>query len=226
MSRMTTHVGLLLYPGVTQLDLTAPYELFHRVPGMHVHVVWKTRDPVLAEGGLGLAATTTFETCPQLDVICVPGGRGQIELAGDGAVIGFLRDQARGARYVTAVCTGSLVLGVAGLLEGYAAATHWAYVDLLPMFGARPVHERVVVDRDRITAGGVTAGIDFGLRVVAELAGRAAAERVQLELEYDPAPPFRSGHPNVADPALVAAMRAEVAASLAERASRFTAARR
>jgi cyclohexyl-isocyanide hydratase len=129
----------------------------------------------------------------------------------DEVVLEFLRRQGRTARYVTSVCTGALVLGAAGLLAGYAAATHWAFVELLPVFGARHVPGRVVVDRDRITGGGVTAGIDFALRLAAELAGDDVAKAIQLGLEYDPAPPFASGHPDVADPALVARLRARFA---------------
>jgi cyclohexyl-isocyanide hydratase len=123
-------------------------------------------------------------------------------------VLGFLRDHASGARFVTSVCTGALVLGAAGLLEGYEAATHWAFMDLLTMFGARPVRRRVVVDRNRVTGGGVTAGIDFGLRLAALLSSEAAAKGIQLGLEYDPEPPFRSGHPDVAEPEVLATVRA------------------
>ncbi|UJR86069.1 DJ-1/PfpI family protein [Sandaracinus amylolyticus] len=218
---MTLQIGLLLYPGVTQLDLTGPFEVFHHVPGATVHVVWKTLDVVRADSGLGIVPTTTIDACPPLDVIVVPGGVGQMALPTDEVVMRFLREQGRQAKYVTSVCTGSLLLGAAGLLEGYEAATHWAYMDLLPMFGARPVSKRVVIDRNRITAGGVTAGIDFGLRVIAELAGERIAKRVQLGLEYDPEPPFRCGHPSVADPDVVADLRHQMAALLTERAERF-----
>ncbi|MDB4962487.1 MAG: thiamine biosynthesis protein ThiJ [Myxococcales bacterium] len=204
---MTIHIGLLLYPRLTQLDLTGPYEVFHRIPDAQVHLVWKTTEPVHADSGLGLLPTTTFADCPKLDVLCVPGGFGQRLLMTDPAVLGFLRAQAETARYVTSVCTGALLLGAAGLLGGYAATTHWAYTDLLPMFGATHRPGRVVVDRTRITGGGVTAGIDFGLRVAAELAGEQVAQAIQLGLEYNPAPPFACGHPDVADPALVALVR-------------------
>jgi cyclohexyl-isocyanide hydratase len=204
---MTLHIGMLLFPRLTQLDLTGPFELFHRVPDAQVHLVWKDREPVLAAGGLALQPTTTLGACPPLDVVFVPGGRGQIDLTDDDEVLDFLAAQGRAARYVTSVCTGSLLLGAAGLLDGYDATTHWAYLDFLPAFGARPVKGRVVVDRNRITAGGVTAGIDFGLRVVAELAGEEWARALQLGLEYDPAPPFASGHPDVAEAALVSRVR-------------------
>jgi cyclohexyl-isocyanide hydratase len=205
---MTLHIGMLLYPGLTQLDLTGPFELLHRIPGARVHLLWKDLQPVRAESGLGLLPTTTLADCPPLDIVFVPGGKGDRAVMADPAVLDFLRRHGGTARYVTSVCTGSLVLGAAGLLDGYAATTHWAFTDQLPQFGARPTPGRVVVDRNRITAGGVTAGIDFGLRLVAEIAGEKYAKTLQLGLEYDPDPPFRSGHPNVADPALVAELRA------------------
>jgi cyclohexyl-isocyanide hydratase len=208
---MAIHIGMLLYPGLTQLDLTAPFELMHRIPDAQVHLVWKDVQPVRADSGLGLLPTTTLAGCPALDVVFVPGGPGQVPLMGDPEVLGFLREHGRAARYVTSVCTGALLLGAAGLLDGYAATTHWAFVELLPRFGARLAPGRVVVDRNRITAGGVTAGLDFGLRIVAELAGERRAQAIQLGLEYDPEPPFRSGHPSVADPALVAEIRAQLA---------------
>lgn len=212
---MALHIGMLLFPRLTQLDLTGPFEVLHRVPGAQVHLVWKSEAPVVAASGLAIAPTTTLAACPPLDVLVVPGGRGQIDLTNDDEVLSFLSAQGRAARYVTSVCTGSLLLGAAGLLDGYEATTHWAYLDLLPAFGARPVRRRVVVDRNRITAGGVTAGIDFGLRLVADLAGEPVARAVQLSLEYDPDPPFRSGHPDVADPALVDQVRGRFTESLA-----------
>jgi cyclohexyl-isocyanide hydratase len=205
---MTTHVGMLLYPGLTQLDLTGPFEILHRVPDTQVHLVWKTVGPVVADSRLGLASDTSFAGCPPLDVVFAPGGSGQSALMQDGEVLAFLAEHGKRARWVTSVCTGALILGAAGLLEGYDAATHWAFMDLLPMFGARPVRKRVVVDRNRVTGGGVTAGIDFGLRLAAELAGETVAKSIQLALEYDPEPPFRSGHPDVAEPEIVATVRA------------------
>lgn len=205
---MALHIGMLLYPGLTQLDLTGPFEVLHRVPDARVHLVWKDTQPVYADSGLGIVPTVSFADCPRLDIVFVPGGRGQIALMTDAAVLDFLRRHGQSARYVTSVCTGALVLGAAGLLDGYSAATHWAFVELLPAFGARHAPGRVVVDRNRITGGGVTAGIDFALRLAAELAGDGVAKAIQLGLEYDPAPPFASGHPDVADPALVAQLRA------------------
>jgi cyclohexyl-isocyanide hydratase len=207
---MTLHIGMLLFPGITQLDLTAPFELLHRIPGAKVHLVWKDREPVRADSGLVITPSMTMLDCPPLDVVFAPGGGGQAPLMTDRDVLGFLRRHGERARYVTAVCTGSLLLGAAGLLKGYAATSHWAFIDLLAQFGARPTAGRVVIDRNRITAGGVTAGIDFGLRLVAELAGESVAKAIQLGLEYDPEPPFRSGHPSVADPALVEQVRARL----------------
>jgi len=204
---MTLQIGMLLYPGLTQLDLTGPFEVLHRLPDAQVHLVWKDTQPVRADSGLGLVPTTTFADCPPLDIVFVPGGIGQVALMADPVVLDFLRHHGKTAKYVTSVCTGALVLGAAGLLDGYRAATHWAFVELLPAFGARHEPGRVVVDRNRITGGGVTAGIDFALRLAAELAGEDVARSIQLGLEYDPAPPFASGHPDVADPALVARLR-------------------
>jgi len=211
------NIGLLLYPGLTQLDLTGPFEVFHRIPGATVHLVWKDTGVVRADSGLGLVPTTTFADCPQLDVVMVPGGFGQIALMTDAVVLDWLRAQAKSARYVTAVCTGALLLGAAGLLQGYRATTHWGFAELLANFGATLTPGRVVVDRDRVTGGGVTAGIDFALVLAAELAGADVAKAIQLGLEYNPEPPFRCGHPDVADPALVAVVRERLIARGAER---------
>lgn len=205
-------IGMLLFPRLTQLDLTAPYEVFHRIPNARVHLVWKDTNPVRTEAGFGLLPDTTLTECPPLDVLFVPGGFGQTALMNDETVLGFLRQKAASARYVTSVCTGSLLLGAAGLLEGYAATTHWAYVDLLSRFGARYEKGRVVRDRNRMTAGGVTAGIDFGLAMAMELAGEDVARRIRLGIEYDPSPPFTGGHPDSADPALVTELRARLRA--------------
>jgi cyclohexyl-isocyanide hydratase len=200
---MTTHIGMLLFPRITQLDLTGPLELFHRVPDAKVNLLWKDLDPVRTTSGMRILPTATLADSPPVDVLVVPGGYGTADLLDDQVVLDWLRTQARAARYVTSVCTGALLLGAAGLLQGYDAATHWAYMDLLPCFGARPVRRRVVVDRNRITAGGVTAGIDFGLRIVAALAGEETAQAIQLGLEYDPEPPFTTGHPDRAPAATV-----------------------
>jgi cyclohexyl-isocyanide hydratase len=202
---MTLHIGMLLYPGLTQLDLTGPYEVLHRIPDAKVHLVWKEVGPVRADSGIQIYADTNFASCPPLDVVFVPGGFGQVDLMRDNEVLDFLRKMAKNARYVTSVCTGALLLGAAGLLEGYESTTHWAFHEMLSAFGAKPVKARVVVDRSRISGGGVTAGIDFGLRLVSEIAGDTTAKMIQLGLEYDPAPPFRCGHPDVAEPAIIEA---------------------
>lgn len=204
---MTFHIGMLLYPGLTQLDLTGPFELMHRLPEAKVHLLWKTRDPITSDSGMTFVPSMTLADCPPLDLVFVPGGDGQVPLMTDPEVLGFLREHGARAKYVTSVCTGSLLLGAAGLLKGYKATSHWAFVDLLPLFGAEPIAGRVVLDRNRITAGGVTAGIDFGLSLAAELAGEQKAKEIQLGLEYDPAPPYQSGHPSVAAPELVTAVR-------------------
>ena len=220
---MTLHIAMLLFPQVTLLDLVGPLEVFHRVPDAMVHLVWKDTRPVAADSGFAMVPTATLADAPQADVLFAPGGAGQIPLMGDPEVLGFLQRQAAQAKYVTSVCTGSLLLGAAGLLRGYRAATHWAYMDFSASVGATAVDERVVVDRNRITAGGVTAGIDFGLRIAAELVNETFARRVQLALEYDPAPPFASGHPRTAAVEDVAAIRSAWAKNRARRAEFFAA---
>jgi cyclohexyl-isocyanide hydratase len=201
------NLGLLLFPGLTQLDLTGPFEVLHRIPDATVHLVWKDLAPVTADSGLRILPTTTLADCPPLDVVMIPGGFGQIALMEDPEILDWLRTQAKTAKYMTAVCTGSLLLGGAGLLDGYQATTHWAFTELLAAYGAAHAQGRVVIDRDRITGGGVTAGIDFALVLAAQLAGDDVAKAIQLGLEYNPAPPFDAGHPDVADPALVAKVR-------------------
>jgi cyclohexyl-isocyanide hydratase len=208
---MTLHIGILLFPGVQQLDLTGPYEVFASLPDTKVHLIWKNCDQIASATGLVLIPTMTFGECPRLDVICVPGGGGVNALLQDAETLDFLRAQAKQARYVTSVCTGSLVLGAAGLLKGRKATSHWFAHDFLEKFGAIPVHGRVVRDGNLITAGGVTAGIDFGLTVVAELVGQAQAEAIQLGLEYAPAPPFAAGTPDEAPDAVLAAVKERLA---------------
>ncbi len=210
-------IGLLVFPKVQQLDLTGPYEAFASWPRARVRLVWKTLDPLTASTGLVLAPDATFASCPQLDVLCVPGGVGINPLLNDEETIAFLRRQAAQARFVTSVCTGALLLGAAGLLKGKRATTHWASLDLLGAFGAIPVHERVVRDGALMTGGGVTAGIDFALTLIAELAGREVAEAITLTLEYAPAPPFNSGEPESAPEAVVRSVRARMAPIREER---------
>lgn len=193
-----TSIGLILFPALTQLDLTGPYEVFVRAPNTKVHLIWKNLDLVVSDRGMAIQPTTTFNACPELDVICVPGGPGQINLMEDEEVLSFIRTQSKQAKLVTSVCTGSLVLGAAGLLKGYKATTHWASLDQLALLGAEAVSERVVRDRNRITGAGVTSGIDFALNVVSEMFGSDIAQNIQLHMEYDPAPPFTCGSPHTA----------------------------
>ena len=211
-------IGLVLFPRVTQLDFTGPLQVFSSVPGAQVHLIWKRIEPVASDSVMALTPTMTFADCPQLDVICVPGGLGTDDMVNDEEVLAFLRRQAEGARFVTSVCTGSLVLGAAGLLKGYRAATHWTAMDFLSAFGATPTKTRVCVDRNRVTGGGVTAGIDFALTLVSILVDRTTAEAIQLRLEYNPAPPFNSGSPDTAPPEILALMKERIAPAQARRA--------
>jgi cyclohexyl-isocyanide hydratase len=202
----TMQIGFVLFSNLTQLDFTGPLQVLHRLPGATTHIAAKTRDPVPSDCGLSLMPTTTFAECPPLDLICVPGGFGVDDAMADAETIAFVKRQGAQAQYVTSVCTGAFVLGAAGLLQGKRATTHWAYRDFLPLVGATPEHARVVRDGNTITGGGVTAGIDFALTVVAELAGADAAQQIQLAIEYDPAPPFDAGDPARAPQDVRAAM--------------------
>ncbi|SDS30604.1 DJ-1/PfpI family protein [Bradyrhizobium canariense] len=204
-------IGLLVFPKVTQLDLTGPLQVFSSVPGAKVHLIWKRIEPVPSDSVLTLTPTVTFADCPQLDVICVPGGAGSDDMVNDEEMLDFLRRQAKAAKYITSVCTGSLVLGAAGLLRGYRAATHWTAMEFLEPFGATPTKTRVCIDRNRVTGGGVTAGIDFALTLVSLLVDRQTAEAIQLRLEYNPAPPFNAGSPDAAPPEILAVMKERIA---------------
>ncbi len=210
-------VVMLLFPRFTQLDLTAPYEVFARFPELRIHLVWKTMDPVIDNNGLKILPTATLADCPQADILFVSGGPGQIDLMEDREVLGFLRRQAEHAAYVTSVCTGSLVLAAAGLLTGYRATCHWLSLPQLAYFGAEPIAERVVFDRNRVTGAGVTSGMDFALALVAHLFGEERAKRAALSMEYDPRPPFPGGSITSAAPAIVADVRGETAEFQAER---------
>ena len=203
-------IGMLIFPQLTQLDMTGPYEVLARLPNTKVLLVAHTMAPVTTDRGMQIVPSTTIVECPQLDLVMVPGGPGQQQLMEDAVVIEFLQRQARGAKYVTSVCTGSLVLGAAGLLTGKRATSHWAAIDHLKLLGAIPVSEKVVIDGNVITGAGVTSGIDFALTVAATLEGEEAARSIQLQIEYDPAPPFNSGSPTTASPATVQAIRSRL----------------
>jgi len=210
-------IGMLIFEDMTHLDFAGPWEVFQRLPGCEVRIISRSLQPVTARGGLKTVPDTTIENAPQLDLLFVPGGQGIVTVMEDRKALEFLRRQAQQAKYVTSVCTGALVLGAAGLLKGYRAATHWDSMNILPVFGATPVSQRVVTDRNRITGGGVTAGIDFALTIAAEVFGAEVAKSIQLSMEYNPAPPFACGHPSVADPAVLEDLRRKRATSQAVR---------
>ncbi|MEM7050190.1 MAG: DJ-1/PfpI family protein [Acidobacteriota bacterium] len=197
-------VAMLLYPGVTVLDLIGPHTVL--APSCNVHVVWKNTDLLETDSGIVMKATSTLRDCPEdLDVLFVPGGA--FDIMRDAEVLRFLADRGQRAKYVTSVCGGSIVLAAAGLLQGYRATSHWSAREALSLFGATPVAARVVTDRNRISGGGVTAGIDFGLVLLAELLGEDVAKMTQLALEYDPAPPFDAGTPEKAGPEILTKMQ-------------------
>ena len=203
----TFTLGFVLFPDLTQLDLTGPLQVLARLPQSRIIVAAKSRAPVPSDCGLSLLPTHSFAEAPPFDLICVPGGiKGVIGAIGDRETVDFVRRQANDAKYVTSVCTGAFVLGVAGLLQGRRATTHWAYTELLLLVGATHEKARIVRDRNLFSAGGVTAGVDFGLAVVAEIAGETVARSIQLGIEYDPAPPFDSGHPDRASTAVKSAL--------------------
>ena len=221
-------VGFVIFPGITQLDFTGPFEVLSRLatppapavasrfPRSACHVAARTLDPVPSDRGLAILPSCTFDTAPPFDLICVPGGPGVVEALADPATLDFIRRQGAQARYVTAVCIGAFLLGAAGLLGGRRAATHWAYVDLLPLVGARHEKARIVRDGNVFTSGGVSSGIDFAFAIVAELAGPEVAQAIQLGIEYDPAPPFDAGHPDKAPAAATTLMLERNAGTRAE----------
>src|ERR1700676_4618960 len=203
------NVGFVIFPELTQLDFTGPQQVLARLPQSAMHIIAKSASPVPSDSGLSLVPTHTFENCPRLDLICVPGGStGVVRAMGDRETIEFIRRQSTSAKYVTSVCTGAFILGAAGLLRGRPATPHWAFTELLPLVGATHEKARIVKDGNVITAGGVTSGIDFGLSMVAEIAGETTARRIQLGMEYDPAPPFDSGDPDKAPDIKTALMAA------------------
>jgi cyclohexyl-isocyanide hydratase len=191
-------VGMVLFPQFNQLDLAGPYEVFSRFPGARIKLLAATVEPVRTEWGMTITPDSTFDDSDSIDLLYVPGGWGVNEQLENPALLEFLRDRADQAGYITSVCSGSLLLGAAGLLRGYRATTHWMSLELLALLGAEPMQQRVVVDRNRITGGGVTAGIDFGLTIAGQLYGDSVAQEIQLAIEYLPSPPYESGHPTSA----------------------------
>ncbi len=204
------NIVFLLFPNVTQLDFTGPAQFLSRLPGASVHVAATSMEPVITDCGFAILPTCDFATAPQADFLCIPGGHGVRETIGDTATVDFVRTQAAGAQWVTSVCTGAFLLGAAGLLQGKRATCHWAYTHHLSQYGATHDAARVVRDGNLITAGGVTSGIDFALECIAAISGDDVAKSVQLALEYDPAPPFASGHPSVAPDHILSALRERV----------------
>lgn len=196
-------IGLIFYPGMTSLDIVGPQQVFSTLPGVQIHRLWKTLDPIKTDDGMTLLPDTTFENCPPLDVICIGGGLAQRAVEDDPEMLTFLRKQGSTTKFITSVCGGSQFLAKAGLLQGYRAASYWAGREQLAQLGVEVGTERVVIDRNRITGGGVTAGIDFGLTIASILCGEETAKIIQLLLEYDPAPPFDVGSPEKAGVELV-----------------------
>jgi cyclohexyl-isocyanide hydratase len=190
MTTKNLEIGVLVFPGLTHLDVSGPCEVLARLPNARVHLLWKDTQTFLSDVGLPVTPSLAFDECPELDILCVGGGPGMTSILNDEEVISFVASKGESARYVTSVCAGALILGAAGLLSGYKSACHWLMLDLLVPFGAVPTPERVVIDRNRISGGGVTAGIDFAIAVAAEVCGDNIAKSIQLFLEYQPKPPF------------------------------------
>jgi cyclohexyl-isocyanide hydratase len=210
-------IGSLLFEGLDQIDLTGPFEVLSRIPNSTYRLYGKTGEPVRDLRGLRLTPDATLADAPSLDVVHVPGGFGQEAMMEDEAVLGWIRRQAADAHSVFSVCTGALLCGAAGLLRGRRATTHWASFHLLPFFGAIPVNQRVVVDGSWVFAAGVTAGIDGALRLAAELRGEEAAQVIQLQMAYAPEPPFDSGTPERAPPAILEQARKSMRDIVAQR---------
>lgn len=217
-------VAFLVYPQVTQLDFAGPAQFLSRLGNATVDYVAKAPGPVPTDSGFALLPTATFSEVRQADILCVPGGIACVDVMEDDESLDWVSRIGERAQWVTSVCTGSLILAAAGLLRGYRAACHWAWRDHLALFGAEPVAERVVFDRNRATGGGVTAGIDFALALTAAIRGEDHARMVQLALEYDPAPPFDCGSPERAGPELVGHYRQRMEAMAPGREERIRAA--
>lgn len=210
MTDTPTTIVFLLFPGITQLDFTAPAQALCRMPGAILAGAAASRDPIATDSGFSIVPTHDFANAPQADILCIPGGHGVADALGDAATIDFIAQQAAGAQWVTSVCTGAFLLGRAGLLQGKRATTHWGYTQLLPLAGARHENARVVEDGNVVTSGGVTSGLDFALTLIARLKGDAVAQAIQLAIEYDPAPPFAGGHPDRAPDAVTAGLKMRV----------------
>ena len=207
-ARPVQSIAFLLFPGVTQLDLTGPAQILSRLPGAKIDLVWHSLDPVPTDAGFSILPTKRLVDLPLPDLICIPGGMGITDVINDEAALNWVRTAGANAAWVSSVCTGALILGAAGLLAGYRATTHWAWQEHLALFGAEAVAARTVFDRNRVTGGGVTAGIDFALALVAHLTDARTAQTIQLALEYNPDPPFDAGAPDKAGPELLAAYQA------------------
>lgn len=204
------NIVFVLFDNVTQLDFAGPVQFLSRLPGAKTHIASKDGKAVSTDCGFAIVPNTSFADCPQANIICVPGGHGVRKAIADTAIVEFVREQAKAAEWITSVCTGSFILGAAGLLNGKRATTHWAYTQLLPRFGATHEEARVVRDGNLVTAGGVTSGIDFALELMALAKGEDVARSIQLALEYDPAPPFDGGHPSRTAQPLVEGLKARV----------------
>lgn len=215
MSETPFTIGMIAYDQMTNLDFVGPFDILSRPRATRTIVLGRTLDPITTDSGYRLLPELALADAPELDMIFLPGGPGSTALMEDEELIAFLRERGPRAKWVTSVCTGALILGAAGLLRGYRAATHWSAMDILPVLGATPVHERVVIDRNRVTGGGVTAGIDFGLTLIAHLWGEDQAKLIQMGTEYNPQPPFDAGHPDRAPE--VAARFREVAQGMVAR---------
>ena len=216
-------VAFLVFPNVTQLDLTGPAQVLSRLGNTTVNLVWKDKEPVPTDAGFPLLPTATFDDIDQVDILCVPGGLGTIEMMQDSEVLAWLQKVAANADWVTSVCTGSLVLGAAGLLKGYKSACHWASIDQLAFFGATPVRQRIVEDRNRFSGGGVTSGIDFALALAARIRGEDHAKFIQLAIEYDPNPPFDAGSPDKVSPDILKRYHALIEKAVPDREAKVAA---
>ena len=210
MTDTPTTIVFLLFPGITQLDFTAPAQALCRMPGAVLAGAAANLDPIATDSGFSIVPTHDFASAPQANILCVPGGHGVTEALHDATTVDFIARQAASAQWMTSVCTGAFLLGRAGLLQGRRATTHWGYTRLLPLVGARHENARVVEDGNVVTAGGVTSGLDFALTLIARLKGDAVAQAIQLAIEYDPAPPFAGGHPDRAPDAVTAGLKSRV----------------